>query len=136
MNKKRLLKLADHLMRGKLGHKKFDFSTYNSFSPNNPSGCGTNGCAIGECPIVFPRQWKFAKGSGAPILRCEDTHYEQDSGQIFFDVGMREYEHLFIPEMQNPSRFGGVHPGFKATRKQVARNILPFVKKMERTKGS
>ncbi len=51
MNKERLLALADHLERGKLGHEKFDFGCYNNTDSNV---CGTAGCGIGECPILFP----------------------------------------------------------------------------------
>lgn len=58
--KKRLRKLADHLMHGKLGHKRFDFNEYNLPSEGfDEKGCGTAGCAIGECPIVFPRVVAF-----------------------------------------------------------------------------
>ena len=49
MNRERLLRLADHLDHGKLGHEEFDFKQYND---TTESMCGTAGCAIGECPIL------------------------------------------------------------------------------------
>lgn len=63
MNRERLEKLAAHLETGQLGHAVFDFSVFN----DAPSRCGTNGCAIGELPIVFPDDWVFSK-SGVPAL--------------------------------------------------------------------
>lgn len=59
MNKERLLKLAEHLEVGELGHEVFDFTVY--------GGCGFAGCALGECPTVFPDDWAF-RGL-TPMLR-------------------------------------------------------------------
>lgn len=72
MNRARLEKLAAHLETGQLGHAVFDFSVLNrdgTLGEGNdaPSRCGTNGCAIGELPIVFPDDWVFSK-SGVPAL--------------------------------------------------------------------
>ena len=58
--KERLLKLAEHLESGKLKHERFDFSTIS----NVVNGCFTNGCAIGELPIVFPEAWKYLTTDG------------------------------------------------------------------------
>lgn len=53
----RLLQLADHLEKGKLIHREFNFYYFN-FGEEDETGCGTAGCAIGECPAIFP-EWKF-----------------------------------------------------------------------------
>jgi hypothetical protein len=54
----RLLQLAGHLEIGQLGHDAFDFRVLNR-GRVNADGCGTSGCALGECPIAFPNDWAF-----------------------------------------------------------------------------
>lgn len=69
IHKNRLLKLAAHLEKGKLGHKVFAFAYINANARGlelKRNGCGTMGCAIGECPIAFPNDWRFHKGR--PVL--------------------------------------------------------------------
>jgi hypothetical protein len=128
MNAERLLKLAEHLETGKLGHEKFDFSYYNAsdelgaahLSPN----CGAVGCAIGECPIVFPDEWRF-NDQGFPVT---GLHFNStDSGKEFFRLSEEEYEHLFLPHHQDYDRFGGVDLNDHATKELVAANIRAFV---------
>ena len=119
---RRLLKLAEHLEKGKLGHKQFDYSTYH-IGPRDKNHCGTAGCAIGECPVVFPRQWKFiqARYSDVPILRAIDSDSTEDSGAVFFGLTYKEYEYLFIPGTEeNPL-------SENAKRKTVAKHIRNFV---------
>jgi len=77
MNAARLLKLADHLESGKLGHKVFDFGVVNATLYQNhpqqvPHGCGTHGCAMGELPILFPRSWGWINGD--PVLKKTHVH--------------------------------------------------------------
>lgn len=132
----RLLKLATHLKEGKLGHKKFDFTWLNHDPKKSEQGltyeCGTLGCALGECPIVFPRQWKFDDTEGCepnPILR-KDTNSGDSfwDAEHFFGLNDNESGHLFAPGCQTVSKYGGKHLGNKATKIQVANNILAFLK--------
>lgn len=108
MNKERLLKLADHLEFGVLGHQVFNFSRLNDGTViNKDTLCKTNGCAIGECPIVFPEDWKFTEiiaGSYeiVPLLKdyIEADGYNSPSfksAEQFFDITDKESEILFIP---------------------------------------
>lgn len=125
---RRLTKLANHLLHGKLGHKKFDFSHYN-WNPDAPcsapEGCGTHGCSMGECPIAFPRQWAFKTETSLtyPVLKGLRVSQRDDDtvegAKKFFGINAQEYRHLFIPRY-----------GLKgnATRKQAGRHILRFVK--------
>jgi hypothetical protein len=113
---RRLLKLAKHLESGKLGHEIFDFTQYNS---SNSLECGTRGCAIGECPIVFPREWYFAR-NGCPTLR--ETNVTCD-GKTFFAITVYEYSCLFIPSCSGD----GMHCARDATKREVAANIRNFV---------
>lgn len=136
--KKRLLKLAEHLETGKLGHKKFDFSLYNSakyvFDTVEPYSCGYAGCALGECPIVFPKLWQFAI-DGTPVLRTSDEDNEDMDGSVesesFFGITHQEAAFLFIPtwnytEKEHAPWNKKVLPT-TATKKQVAAAIRRFV---------
>jgi len=125
VNAKRLLKLADHLDHGKLGHRQFDMDTWNSGYIDS-RGCGTAGCAIGECPIVWPKLWRFQRlGPGAiPMIRTADvlrSGSAESSGQQFFDLRFHDFCHLF---------FSSHYPEFNynPTSKQVARRIRTFVR--------
>lgn len=137
---KRLLKLAKHLegpARNRL-HAEFDFSCL-SIGENDGRGsyCGTLGCALGECPAVFPRQWKI-------VIRPEDGKTNSvslrgklpvnaagsafASAQRFFGLYQEESFHLFNPGSQRPKSYGGSWLCGDATAKQVARNIRAFIK--------
>lgn len=120
MNAGRLIKLAKHLESGKLGHKRFDFSQFNGeMDPVEPKPytCGTAGCALGECPIIFPKQWRFDSNSFPALRRGDASGYE--AGAEFFGLNGVEVRSLFDP---SDSGLGG-----KATRKQVAKRIRQFV---------
>lgn len=94
----RLRKLAKHLTKGKLGHEKFSFGYWNDATGPR---CGTLGCAVGECPIRFPRQWKWGR-RGDPVLRKGSRKTPHDSAEKFFGIIKEEAEHLFIPQSQFP----------------------------------
>jgi hypothetical protein len=145
-NLKRLRKLADHLMHGKLDHEEFDFTTYNHGGrPYTPleikkgvplkkkqrvKNCGTAGCAIGECPFVF-RQWYFDT-EGLPTLRGHENYYDpQGVGTMkFFDLSLEAERHLFHPEKQfSPKKISD-----GATKEEVAENIYEFIQRCENDK--
>lgn len=126
MHKERLLKLAEHLETGKLGHEVFDFSQFNNANTNI---CGTAGCAIGECPVIWPDEWEFCT-VGLPTLK--DKYTPRGSATSFFGIISKEYDHLFIPTHQNINEYGGKVLGIDATKEQVATNIREFVKRKEK----
>ncbi len=122
MNKERLLKLANHLLNGKLGHKTFNFAIYNSNGDGSIpiNKCGTVGCAIGECPIVFPRSWTFDR-HGLPVLKIYEDNFVMapyESGCKFFGIEYEDYIKLFTPNLSTNRH---------ATKEQVANNIIKFV---------
>ena len=126
----RLKKLADHLNNGELFHKKFDFSTWN-VNPRNEltsNKCGYAGCAIGECPGVFPRFWKFSL-MGNPVLKNNLHNNTMYNIELFFGLELSAAQHLFVPGYQLPSAFGGKVLGDRATRKAVAKNIYKFLER-------
>ena len=130
----RLLKLAEHLKHGKLGHRNFNFNCFNDGGTHeNP--CGTNGCGIGECPIVFKKDWEFrAIGDGLetkffPVLKNLIAGYGSPNESalksilIFFKINRDAAENLFYPENRiNPQGLPR-----NATKRQVADNIIAWV---------
>lgn len=124
-NTERLIKLADHLLNGKLGHEVFDFGRYNDVLEPK---CGTAGCAIGECPIVWPIDWHFDYMGTPHYLTYE---FASIGAQQFFDISHSQYEHLFEPRLQSPEKYGGDLLGASATKEQVANNILEFCKRYD-----
>ena len=130
MNKERLLKLADHLEHGKLGHKVFNFEVYNTRKDGDyprVNRCGYMGCAIGECPIIWPEDWEFMP---YPVLK--GTRWSDRSGVKWFDITLAEFRRLFTPYNQHPDRYGGIALGDDATKEQVAANIRAFVAHKEK----
>ena len=134
---KRLLKLSDHLIDGKLAHEKFDFGEYSSAFEYEDEDeilkelkCGTSGCAIGECPQLFPKYWEWVRETIQFMPKLKDSKCdEMESGMKFFSINEREYRHLFLPVDQSPGEFGGEQLGFSATKEQVASNIEIFVER-------
>lgn len=152
--KRRLLMLAHHLEKGVLGHEVFDFSGWN-WTPDgsrpvskeyDKKGCGTNGCAIGECPFAFPEHWHFLSSDDCaplPLLKKRNPvkDYPTDSARAFFNLCAVHADYLFTPGgcedfIQNSrgTRYEIIFgrrrrylPG-NATRQQVARRIRNFVK--------
>lgn len=139
MNAERLLKLADHLENGKLGHKKFDFSAYHADEFGHyykePENCGHLGCAIGECPVVFPEDWGFGLDCGLDyvplLLNGEGFGDPELSSMNFFGLTWEEHMHLFNPCAQDTDAYGGVDLAGDATKEQVASNIRAFVAKKQ-----
>lgn len=121
-------------MEGKLGHKKFDFSVWNSGKSRSggykPYNCGYAGCALGECPVIFPGKWVFGNDQGAPAL-MENKHStiidSLEEATVFFGISINEAAHLFIPGSQEFSEYGGMPLQDNATRQQVAMNIYAFI---------
>lgn len=136
--RKRLLKLAHHLESGKLGHEKFYFGQWNTdkcLCQMQKNGCGYAGCAIGEAPFAFPRQWRFHKGhprlKGIRTGPLGQAIIPEISAMKFFGLEQDELDHLFIPCLQSPSEFAGTQLNRDATPRQVAANIRAFIKRKE-----
>jgi hypothetical protein len=105
MNKERLLKLADHLEFGKLGHEKFNFKNITTVQEIG-NFCNTVACGIGECPIAFPDEWEFkqlktnfAEMVTVGIKKITDITHDTPfhSARLFFDMSEDEVNILFIP---------------------------------------
>lgn len=132
MNKKRLLKLADFL--DKLPRKKFDFGevVFGPDKPNKELSCRSVACAVGWCPIVFPKiaRYKRRKPQSSYLyvgLVGKRTKYFSDTPRLLFDITHDEARGLFIPGWQD--EIGLPYLQDRATPKQVATNIRRFVAK-------
>lgn len=142
----RLQKVVTHLKGDKIGHAKFDFSKFHqepTFLNKIFGHCGSNGCAIGELPLIFPQSWEFCpitsnfdgtligKGirrKGTPSMV---TGKVRTSVEEFFGLNQAEAIHLFWPENQTrswlpPSRDGeALHKD--ASKAEVVENMEYFI---------
>ena len=127
MKTRRLLKLAEHLESGELGHQKFDFSRFNNTTEPK---CGTAGCAIGELPVIDRRNWMW-NNVGSPVLRvpARGSYSPIGDAAAYFGIPYAAASHLFLPHGQDTEQFGGRKLGDRAKREQVAANIRAFVEK-------
>lgn len=141
--KDRLLKLAAHLEKGKLGHDKFNFDVWHRVN------CTSAGCAIGECPTIWPRAFRFSRvrycsrdgASMGNVVLTGTRTTNHAAAMKWFGVTEIEATHLFIPTLypeedpqQNPKLYGGRILGPKAKPASVAANIKAFVAKKEKAK--
>jgi len=129
MNAERLLALADHLEKGKLGHERFDFGVINI--GGGFYECGTAGCAMGELPIAFPDHFRFGEDDSASVPIRKDRHPGDwvDGIRLFFGINGIEMNHLFYSFFQKPVTYGGVMLYQDASKELVASNIRVFVAK-------
>ncbi len=129
--KDRLLKLADHLKNGKLGHDRFDFTVIHQ-KVANEHVCESVGCAIGELPFVFPDEFKIAKYEAIDSVQNISTDERGfNVACSFFKISYGEATHLFFGGAQIPELYGGYFLDDDATREQVAGNILAFIELKE-----
>ncbi len=132
MRADRLLKLADHLKHGKLGHAVFDYDVMNmnrnmdgrAYCLPPPHTCGSNGCALGELPFCFPDEWEF-DSNGIPVLK-------KNKNQIcdwiqFFDISEKDMQFIFYPRQNSEDNPDGLPKG--ATSYDVAKRIRAFISK-------
>lgn len=92
----RILKLADFIEP--LSAKEFSFKhLVTRFDEVNQ--CGTNCCALGWMPAVFPQDWEWTKGSvGARINTCllfEPTPFRD--AQEYLGLSDAEVDEAFVP---------------------------------------
>ena len=130
----RLTLLAQHLKNGPLGHKVFNFNTWNSGpSLKGPvRRCGTSGCAIGECPVLFRTDWEFDPKHLLPQLRNATFRGDDplENAAVYFGLTPDEAKVLFNPPMVGSDTVQ-VGPFFqlpsKTRRQGVAKQIRRFI---------
>jgi len=129
----RLRRLAKHLRGTHRAHKKFSFSILSKGKWKKGKFCGSAGCAIGELPALWPKEWTwelYGPYSNAVVHKSQLT-YGTEYGIIarFFSITVIQVEHLFVPNKQIEI-FGEQKLDRDATPEQVADNIDIFIKKM------
>lgn len=154
---KRLKKLADYLSKPKLpSGRKFDFGTVNDGKVEfqidgnkikvKPGSCGTAGCAMGELPFCFPKDWKYPEPEidvcGDEIVVTNNLQPQRVGGNYatisgfdwsdasdYFGVIPDVVSDLFdVNDVGDKSPYGGFKKlGPRAKAKQVAANIRTFI---------
>lgn len=128
MNIERLEKIATHLETGKLGHDTFDFMVVNSALDT----CGTNGCAMGEFPIIFKNDWRFKHG-GVELIntsyRMLEDPRQSNTVAIYLDLTPLDTRFLFFPRNIQFFSFVGEKMllSWDSTRYRVATRIRRFI---------
>ena len=127
----RLRKLANHLLHGKLGHKKFSFGLLNSGITGHSivNECGACGCAIGELPILHPKAWEF---SDTVKLKRNSSGHTFGDAKEWFNLTDDMTLGLFYPNQQKLIDFPLLD--IYATKEEVANNILLFCDKVDEIK--
>ena len=119
----RIRKLIAHLRGGKLGHEIFDMRVFND-APGcdeiSEIACGTRGCALGECPVIWPRSWAFIKDGVTLIRRSRDDGYDFGHAAHWFGIEYDEAGYLFDD---------GCSPRLLHSPKLVALHIERFLKR-------
>jgi len=139
---KRLEKLANHLLTGKLGHEKFDFAVLNTVKRDrngypigkfNDNNCGTMGCALGELPIVDPKNWTFERQGDwrdPYLVKLGKGTGSFKSAEVYFGITDIEADSLFqageeSPWLSGKQKIDGLSP--MAKKETVANSILKFI---------
>ena len=152
----RLLKIAKHLRekdkdirkigKAQVGHPYFYFGEYTDSVVENK--CGTQGCAIGDFPILFPKYWKFKRdkndtvGDGVLIaLRNKRGSYTNGQCGEFLNLQTHIVDALFYPNIsvslnKRNSTLTIYSKSSMARPLTVAKDIEAFVKWAKRNKWS
>lgn len=129
----RLKRLADHLEFGELAHKEFDIHHYNvsydkdGFSIKLPiNQCGTAGCAVGECPQLWPEHFRWAGNQVGLIGSVDPANGHEymglDAAACFFGIPRHKSEDFFLSVgYKHSSSYPFV------TREQVAAKIREYL---------
>lgn len=130
----RLRILANHLLRGKLGHKKFNLKVLNVENGRTIYGhCGTEGCAAGELPIAFPNEWQFGDTDYKVVsLKTGKSCGDWMDIKEFFKIKQTHLTTLFfsedysggIPQMERLKK--------NASKTAVAKNMIKFCQLVEK----
>ena len=128
IQEQRLIQMGNHLLHGDLGHERFDFRCYNRGYTKEQT-CGTNGCAVGELPVLFPESWEFV--SQYVRIKDSDNKFVWEDVEDWYGIKHEEAYHLFMSSVQLTALYGGELLDEDATKEQVANNIFAFLKKKD-----
>jgi len=133
----RLRKLAKHLRGTHHAHKKFNIRKLANGEFAHGEYCGFSGCAIGEFPVLWPKEWSWKPDSEPFWYNMAIIHKSQKRCSTnynviaeFFSITREQVVHLFDSTGQMVIKFGGRMLDRYATAEQVADNIDAFIKKV------
>lgn len=123
----RLHRLYDFMTETPLPiERKWDFGDINTGGQANGWSCGSAGCAMGEFPLIWPREWEFTACS--VFLKNKNGCGAFGDAAEFFGLTHGEANHLFDPDSQTKRH--DPKCSFltrKSTRREVARNLKSFI---------
>lgn len=119
----RLLTLADRIEdRERCEHDSFNFLHYSATLVHT---CKTIGCALGECPNLFPEDWEWTPCRVPKLREAKQDIPGWRDAATYFQTTEPEAWQLFIPTYNHG-------PGqllTNATASEVAAHIRAFVAK-------
>ncbi len=71
--------------------------------------CGTTACAIGWCPVVFPRSFAWQDANTVVLKEKSKFGYtlnDFDAAERFFGLNHNQAEYLFMPRSYHKSKRG------------------------------
>lgn len=123
----RLIRLAEHLESGKLGHTYFS-ATSISKGKRKKNGCGRCGNHAGEIPFLHPEEWEWddmGELDFEPFLK--NSNDCEESLQQWFGLDLPMLHHLFFSGWQIPGYYGGQEITKDTTADEIANLIREFV---------
>ena len=130
----RLRQIVTHLRSGNLAHDTFDFNEYNG-GERKPNGCGTNGCAVGEFPAIWPDLWSWnlvPQGHNLIYRPTGEHTIYSEAAEDFLSIDRNVRQFLFAPaDVDNPN---GLPP--TATAQEVADHIETWCNENEKISPS
>lgn len=135
LHAQRLMKLANFLLT--VPDEMFGFATIvkGQKTPRKEMDCGSTACALGWCPVLWPKLVRYQPASG---LSSYDVHprkeqpmahmsYFNGSAKLLFGLSNAEAIALFVAGHQY--EFGLTPLTHGATPRQVANNIARYVQR-------
>lgn len=99
------LKALAHGLRTVVKPERFDLEYYVSGNPEEltDDACGSAGCALGWCPVIFPGQWWWSSGINLPAII--DERSPSSSARKFFDINHDAFGYLFLSDYYPPAEW-------------------------------
>lgn len=129
----RLEAIVWHLRHGEPLHPNFRFSVLScgEFRETRYGTCGTNGCAIGEFPAIFPKCFKYnsvgvlCDRAGRYVGTEELIRFLKIDERVFFTLFFPAYgpEYIDLYVANKAEEKGCKQLDADATKLQVAKNI-------------
>lgn len=126
----RLRKLADLLISPEYDNYVFDVKKPEEIQEDGfvRTQLPVLAVAVSESIKVFPDEWEMLDDRIA-YFKEDDLMNPCSSAMLFYGLDPFMFQHLFIPNCQNPLFFGGQHLDYVCSPKEIGQNIHAFVNK-------